>query len=138
MISFYNDSVQVKLPVGFKTNCKRWITNSIFSEKSKVGTINIILTSDELLLETNINYLHHDYYTDIITFDYSDNDLLSGDLFISIDRVTDNAKFYNVSFIDELKRVIIHGVLHLLGYNDITDEEKIVMKQKENIYLSRY
>ena len=96
----------------------------------------IIFCSDEYLLEMNRTHLDHDYYTDIITFDYTDNQIVSGDLFISVDRVRENASDFNVSFQHELHRVIIHGVLHLCGYKDKSDEEEKLMRSKENNALS--
>jgi rRNA maturation RNase YbeY len=82
--------------------------------------------------------LNHDYYTDIITFDYSENDVVSGDLFISFDRVKDNANTYGISFENELKRVVYHGILHLCGYKDKTEKDVIEMREKENYYLSQF
>lgn len=100
--------------------------------------ITLIFCSDEHLLEMNRQYLDHDYYTDIITFDYSDDDDISGDLFISIDRVYDNAAQNSVSRLDELKRVCVHGVLHLCGYGDKSDDESRIMRLKEDYYLDKY
>ena len=88
------------------------------------------------MLEINKEYLGHDYYTDIITFDYVENYTISGDLFISVDRLKENAKKYNIKFINELYRIVFHGILHLVGYNDKTTEQKVVMKERENFYLS--
>ena len=82
-----------------------------------------------------MKYLQHDYFTDIITFDYCEKDILSGDLFISIDSVRENAQFYGTEFVDELNRVMVHGLLHLIGYDDHTEADIAVMRQKENYYL---
>lgn len=105
------------------------------SEIKRLGDISIIFCSDPYILDVNIKYLQHDYFTDIITFDYCEGDKLSGDLFISVDSVRENSVFYGTEFPDELNRVIVHGLLHLIGYDDHTDEEKKVMREKENYYL---
>ena len=113
-----------------------WLKLVAESEIKKLGNINIIFCSDNYILDVNVKYLGHDYFTDIITFDYCEKDILSGDLFISIDTVRDNAEFYKTEFNDELNRVIVHGLLHLIGYDDHTVEETAVMRMKENYYLS--
>lgn len=109
----------------------------IANEKMKAGDISFIYCSDSYILDMNKNYLGHDYYTDVITFDYCENDIVSGDIFISLHTVEDNADEYDVSFEKELYRVMIHGVLHLLGYNDKTEEEQKNMRKKENFYLDK-
>ena len=113
-----------------------WISKVCVDENYNLGDISLIFCSDEYLLEMNRTHLDHDFYTDIITFDYTDNQIVSGDLFISIDRVRDNATDFNVSFEHELYRVIIHGVLHLCGYKDKSDDEEKLMRTKENNALS--
>ena len=113
-----------------------WISKVCIDENYNLGDISLIFCSDEYLLDMNRTHLDHDYYTDIITFDYTDNQIVSGDLFISIDRVRDNASDFNVSFEHELHRVIIHGVLHLCGYKDKSDDEEKLMRTKENNALS--
>lgn len=105
------------------------------SENRTLGDISYILCSDNYLLEINRQYLNHDYFTDVITFDYSEENVISGDIFISVDTVADNAKEYNVTFEKELERVMVHGVLHLVGYNDKSDSEVKQMRAKENQYL---
>lgn len=105
------------------------------SEVKKLGDISIIFCSDNYILDVNIKYLHHDYFTDIITFDYCEGNVLSGDLFISIDSVRENAVEYGTEFEDELNRVIVHGVLHLIGYDDHTEEDQKEMRSKEDYYL---
>ncbi len=111
--------------------------SKLITEEAKViGDISIIFVSDEYLLEMNKKYLNHDYYTDIITFDYCEKNVISGDLFISVERVEENADTFNISFISELHRVMIHGVLHLCGYRDKTDEEQVEMRSMENKYLN--
>ena len=105
------------------------------SELRKIGIINIIFCSDNYILDVNMKYLQHDYFTDIITFDYCEKDILSGDLFISIDSVRENALFYGTEFPEELNRVMVHGVLHLIGYDDHTEDDIKTMRSKENYYL---
>lgn len=133
----------------FQTNCslkkrtilKQWIKAIVENNKKEVGEISYIFCSDEQLLEINKEFLNHDYYTDIITFDYSETDVVSGDLFISIERIQDNAKTLKTSYQEELHRVIIHGVLHLLGYKDKTEEESENMRKLEDeclLILSTY
>ncbi|MGB5361713.1 MAG: rRNA maturation RNase YbeY [Aureibaculum sp.] len=114
----------------------KWITDLILKEGLKEGDINYIFCNDDYLLEKNVKYLNHNELTDIITFDYSIGKLLSGDIFISIERVKDNAISYNVAVKDELQRVMVHGVLHLCGYKDKSKEEKSLMRDKEDYYLS--
>ncbi len=109
-----------------------WISNVITSENKKEGDINYILCDDEYLLEINKQYLNHDYYTDIISFDYSIGNELHGDIFVSIERVRENAMVYEVTFDEELKRVLAHGVLHYCGYSDKTEEEELMMRSKED------
>lgn len=108
-----------------------WIENVINSENKSLGEISYIFCDDEYLLEINKQYLNHDYYTDIISFDYTENEVVSGDIFISIDRVKENAFDYGVSFDNELKRVIIHGILHFCGYKDKSQDEERMMRLKE-------
>lgn len=112
-----------------------WLSKVCDLEQKSIREINIIFCSDEYLLTMNKEYLSHDYYTDIITFDYY-TEAITGDLFISIDRVRENALMNNVSFDNELRRVIAHGVLHLLGYGDKSEEESILMRKKENAALA--
>ncbi len=119
-----------------RTQCKALIQHIIASESKKpLDYINFIACSDEFLLTINNNYLQHNYYTDIITFDYSETTIAS-DIYISIDRIKENAKEQNVSGLHELHRIIIHGVLHLCGYEDATDEQRAEMTAKENLYLA--
>jgi rRNA maturation RNase YbeY len=130
---FYEDIQPLKLR---KSNIAKHVKSLIIREYRKQGEISIILCSDKYLLNLNIDYLKHNYYTDIITFNYVEGNTISGDLFISIDRVKENSEQFNTSFTKELYRVIFHGLLHLTGYNDKTDEEKIIMRGKEELYLS--
>ena len=113
-----------------------WYSNVANQEEKVLGDLTIIFCSDDYLLEVNREHLNHDYYTDIITFDYSVFPIVSGDLFISVDRVKENATDFNVSFEHELHRVIIHGFLHLCGYFDKTNEDELLMRSKENQALS--
>ena len=112
------------------------LTNLLNLEAKILGDISIIFVSDSYLLEMNQKYLNHDYYTDIITFDYCDMNIVSGDLFISVDRVQENAETFDVDVLTELHRVMIHGVLHLCGYKDKTEEEERNMRELENKYLN--
>lgn len=116
---------------------KAWLLEIISRENAVAAHINIILTSDDHLLELNREFLTRDYFTDIITFDFSEGNRLSGDLFISLERVRENAKQLNVAEKEELLRVIAHGILHLLGYNDKTGREKNLMRKKEDYYLKK-
>lgn len=115
-----------------------WLNNVIVNEGYECGSVTIVFCSDDELLEMNRKFLDHDYYTDIITFDYCEDKEVNGDLFISIDRVVDNAETIGVKYEDELRRVCVHGVLHLCGYKDKTEEEEKMMRIKENFYLERY
>jgi rRNA maturation RNase YbeY len=110
----------------------KWIEEVIQSEGKKPGEISYIFCDDEYLHKINLQYLDHDTYTDIISFDNTMGNLLQGDIFISTERIAENAKEYNVDFEEELKRVIIHGVLHFCGYKDKTESESSLMRQKEN------
>ena len=109
-----------------------WLSRVCAFEDRSLNEVNLIFCSDEHLLEMNRTHLDHDYYTDIITFDYCEDDLITGDLFISIDRVEENASNESVSFTNELNRVVVHGVLHLIGYKDKSEEEERVMRAKED------
>ena len=115
-----------------------WLNQVVVNEGFETGDINVIFCSDEYLLKINIDFLQHDFYTDIITFDYCEDSIVSGDLFISIDRVVDNAEKLNTDYAEELKRVCVHGVLHLCGYKDKSNEEENHMRLKEDFYLKKY
>jgi probable rRNA maturation factor len=115
-----------------KNLLKKWLKDLIVQEQASPGQINIILTSDSNVFELNKKYLSRDYLTDIITFDYTENQVVAGDLFISVTRVLDNSKKLDVSYKQELKRVIVHGVLHLLGYADGNEKEKALMRKMED------
>tara|TARA_B100000614_G_C14491851_1_gene471056 strand:+ start:431 stop:862 length:432 start_codon:yes stop_codon:yes gene_type:complete len=113
-----------------------WLSYSIKSENKILGNISYIFCSDEYLHKINLKHLNHDTLTDIITFDYCEKSVINGDLYISIERVTENAKLYDNSIEKELHRVMIHGILHLCGYNDKTIEDQNVMSAKEEFYLN--
>ena len=135
MISYFTEDVVFKFKNKRLNN--KWLTLVAESEVKRIGDISIIFCSDSYILDINIRYLHHDYFTDIITFDYTEGDRLSGDLFISVDTVRSNAEYYSSGFQDELDRVIVHGLLHLIAYDDHTDEQSAVMRSKENYYLEK-
>lgn len=152
MINFQTENI--KFTLKNKTLLKTWIKSIIDKKKQKTGEITFVFCSDDYLLNINKQYLHHDTYTDIVTFDYStDNPVkvsklgnfkkkekasrtISGDIFISIDRIKENAEKYSKSFGNELNRVIIHGILHLLGYTDKTKTTKEEMTEQENSCLN--
>lgn len=115
-----------------------WIASVIKSESKNEGEINYIFCSDDYLLAINMQYLNHDTLTDIISFDYSVGNLLQGDIFISIDRVTENAADFNVSFEEELKRVMIHGILHYCGYKDKSAKDELLMRSKEEEKMNMF
>ena len=134
MISYFFEDTDFQFKK--KTLNNKWLRLVAESEIRRVGQINIIFCSDNYILDVNQQFLQHDYFTDIITFDYCERDILSGDLFISVDTVRDNAVEYGTEFEDELNRVIVHGVLHLIGYDDHSDEDVAQMRKKEDYYLS--
>ena len=134
-IKFFTEDTKFNLKN--KNLIKSWVNSVITSVNKETGNINFIFTSDKHLLKINKEYLSHKYYTDIITFNYCENEIVSGDIFISIDTVKNNSSRFNVTIVEELHRVIIHGILHLLGFDDQSDEEKAVMREKENYYLER-
>ena len=134
MISYYFEDTDFVFKG--KTLNNRWLKLVAESEIRRIGQISIIFCSDNYILDVNQKYLQHDYFTDIITFDYCEGDKISGDLFISVDTVRDNAVEYGTEFADELNRVIVHGVLHLIGYDDHEVEDIKEMRAKENYYLS--
>ncbi|WP_420576612.1 rRNA maturation RNase YbeY [Ekhidna sp.] len=135
MINFFNEDIDFSIPN--PQACSDWISSIISSHQFSLEEINYVFCSDNYLLQINIDYLNHDYYTDIITFDNSDKPkVIESDIFISIERVKENAQDQNTLFEEELNRVMIHGVLHLLGYGDKTEEEKKAMREKEDACLS--
>lgn len=121
-----------------ESDYEQWIDAVIESEGKEPGEINYIFCDDEYLHNINMQYLNHDTLTDIISFDYCIGDLISGDIFVSIERVQDNAKDYEVSFNEELLRVLAHGVLHYCGYKDKTEEEALLMRSKEQEKINMF
>ena len=133
MVSFFTEDISFNFKG--KTLTRKWLTMVASSEIRKIGNISIIFCSDNYILDINQKFLQHDYFTDIITFDYCEEDTLSGDLFISVDSVKENASFYGTEFEVELNRVIVHGLLHLIGYDDHKDQDIKMMRSKEDYYL---
>ena len=134
MVRYFNEDIVFD----FKN---RRLNNSWFrlvceSEIRRLGDVNVIFCSDNYILDINMKYLQHDFFTDIITFDYCEGKVISGDLFISIDSVRENASFYGTEFEDELCRVLVHGILHLIGYDDHEESDIATMRKKEDYYLS--
>ncbi|MFA5646776.1 MAG: rRNA maturation RNase YbeY [Bacteroidales bacterium] len=129
-ITFHTVDIKFNLPQ--KRVYKKWVTEIINSHDFKLGCINYIFCSEAEILSVNKQYLNHNYYTDIITFPYSKQDFISADIYISIPTVKYNAEKFSQTFTQELNRVMIHGVLHLIGYNDLTDEEMTEMREAEN------
>lgn len=130
---FFEDTKSIDLKSNFYTD---WLSELCIQHKLILGDISLVFCSDKFLLEMNKSHLNHDYFTDIITFDYCFDETVTGDLFISIDRVTENSNTFNVSFLSELNRVIAHGTLHLIGFKDKSESESIEMTKQENIALS--
>jgi probable rRNA maturation factor len=134
-VDFFNQDISFKLTKPRKT--KLWIQEVIYREKKELAHLNYIFCSDQYLFSINQQYLKHSSLTDIITFDYSENKKsVEGDIFVSVERVKANAQELKTDFDDELHRVLIHGVLHLIGYADKTKTEKSLMRKKEDAYLS--
>ena len=135
-VHFFTEDITYTLKE--KNHIRNWIKQTIGAEGKKLKEINFILCSDNYLLEINQNYLKHDTFTDIITFDNSESEAsITGDIFISVERIRENAQKYAASERDELHRVIIHGALHLIGYTDKTKAHKNIMSSKEDLYLSK-
>lgn len=134
-INFFTEEVRFSYPGKRKT--KEWIKETLLIEKKSLGILNFIFCSDNYLSEINYKYLKHNSLTDVITFDYTEeSNRISGDIFISLDRVKENSKTYNCDYITEIHHVMIHGVLHLIGYKDKTSEDAGIMREKEDYYLS--
>lgn len=135
-INFFTEDISYQLKD--KLKLKRWVKDTITAEGYKLDELNYILCSDAYLLQINQQYLNHDTYTDIVTFDNSEREKrITGDIFISVERTQENAGKYQVSPETELHRVIIHGILHLLGYKDKKPAEKQLMTEKEDFYLTQ-
>ena len=136
MINFFTETLNFSLKN--EQNYSDWISNCIEKFNLDEGEISYNFLTDNELLQINKDALNHDYYTDIITFDLRISDLISGDIFISIDRIKENAKKFNVDFETELKRVVIHGLLHIIGFNDHTDAEKQEMRKQEELCMAKF
>lgn len=135
-INYFSQDIEFSLPC--KREIAEWLCAAIAEENADVEVVNFIFCSDEYLHATNVQYLQHDTYTDVITFDYSERkNLLCSDIFISIERVRENSSKYNQTFLRELCTVMIHGILHLLGYRDETEEEISQMRELEKRYANR-
>ena len=135
MISF---NYETDFELSDETAIADWLSQVILSESKKEGDINYIFCDDEYLHKINVEYLNHDTLTDIISFDYSVGNELHGDIFVSVERVADNAKDFEVSFDEELKRVLVHGILHYAGYKDKSEEDELKMRQKEEEKIAMY
>lgn len=136
MIYFYNEDID--FPELNPEVYTKWIERVIKNYRKERGDVSFIFCTDQYLLRINREFLNHDYFTDIITFNYNSGNVLSGDIFISIETVQANASDFNVSFQDELRRVIIHGILHLVGFDDKTKEQKQIMRQKEDEAMNMF
>jgi len=134
MIQFFFEDID---KIEIQPNLSNRLENIILSEGKKPGEINYIFCDDEYLLQVNREYLKHDYYTDVITFDYVKGKTISGDIFVSLPRIFDNAETLSKDFESEFFRVLAHGLLHLCGYKDKTDEEIAEMRSKEDYYLNK-
>jgi probable rRNA maturation factor len=135
-ISFHSEGVDTKTPS--KRLLKAWIKEIVSNHDKKVGELAFVFCSDEKILEVNQNFLQHDYYTDIITFDYCEGEIVSGDIFISVERVEENATSHNVEYNSELLRVLAHGVLHLIGFQDKSPKKKKEMTENEDLCISLF
>ncbi|MDP4204526.1 MAG: rRNA maturation RNase YbeY [Bacteroidota bacterium] len=133
MISFYSEGLSFKLSQS--KIVKDWIKETILFYSKKVGDINIIFCNDEYLLSINKQFLNHDFYTDIVTFNNNVGNKINGELYISLDRVNENSMEFGVEKEYELMRVVIHGILHLIGFDDHTDEQELEMRQTEDLHL---
>ncbi len=131
------DFIDVEIPDFNPEFFSLWLADVVSENKKEISELSFIFCTDEYLLDMNRTHLNHDYYTDIITFNYNEGVSLGGDLFISYDRVADNAQELNVSVYDELCRVMVHGVLHLIGFDDKSDADRVVMRKKEDEYLEK-
>lgn len=135
MIQFYNDTIP--MPEIRPNEVRTWLKSVAADYGKKTGNINYIFCGNQKILEVNKKFLHHDYYTDVITFDYTTGNTLNGDIFISLDTVTTNAAHAGCSFDEELHRILVHGLLHLCGQNDKTPETRSQMTIKENLALAK-
>lgn len=134
MINYFYEDVEEIISEDYKP----WLEDLIKYEEKKVGNINYIFCNDEYLLKVNQDFLQHDYYTDIITFDSVKGKTINGEIFVSLQRVRDNASFLSKPYEEELRRVLAHGVLHLCGYKDKAPDDEKLMRQKEDFYINRF
>jgi len=131
-VPVYFHTEEIKFNLRYKRLHKQWIGQWIVLNQKSPGNLNFLFTSNERIKLINQKYLNHNYFTDVISFDYTEGNLIAGDIVISVEEVKKNAEFYGAEWLDELRRVMIHGVLHLMGYGDKTQEERIIMRKKEN------
>ena len=134
-MAIYFSTENIDFELEDASRVKKWITSIVDAQGKRVGNLNYLFCDDTYLIGVNQTYLNHDTYTDIITFDYVEGNVVSGDILISVERVRENAHLFNTSFEQELHRVIIHGVLHLLGQADKSDEDAAAMRRKEESAL---
>lgn len=135
MIQFFFENID---EINIDPDVNKWLENIIMSEEKKVGEITYVFCDDDYLLKINQDYLKHDYYTDIITFDYVKGKTISADIFVSLPRILENTQLHSKDFKNEFHRVLAHGILHLCGYKDKTQEEILLMREKEDFYLSLF
>lgn len=135
MINYFFENID---PNDIHPNTSKWLENLIISENKKLGDINYIFCDDDYLLKVNQDFLDHDYFTDIITFDYVKGKTISGDIFVSLPRILDNASTLSQDFKKEFNRVLAHGILHLCGYKDKTEDEQTLMRTKEDFYINQF
>ena len=135
-MAIYFSTENIDFELGDESRVKKWISAVVSAQRKRVGNLSYLFCDDAYLIEINRTYLNHDTYTDIITFDDVEGDIVSGDIMISVERVRENASLFNSSFEQELRRVIIHGVLHLLGQADKSEEEAAAMRRKEESALA--
>lgn len=135
MIQFFFENID---EINILSTTQNWLEKIILSEGKKLGDISYIFCDDEHLLKINQEHLKHDYYTDIITFDYVKGTTISADIFVSLPRILENTELFSKNFQTELNRVLAHGILHLCGYKDKSSEEILEMREKENFYLTLF
>jgi probable rRNA maturation factor len=135
MINYFFENID---PIEISDKISRWLKDLISAENKKLGEITYIFGSDDYILKVNQDYLKHDFYTDVITFDYVKGKIISGDIFVSLPRISDNAKILNKDFEKEFLRVLAHGILHLCGYKDKSEEEISLMREKEDRYINLF
>jgi len=136
-LSIYFFCEDVDFVLKNKSKYKNWIKDIVKTEKGVIGNLNFIFTNEEKILKINIDFLNHDYFTDIITFNYNDNNRLSGDLYLCIETINSNSIKYCTTFNEELSRVMVHGILHLIGYNDDNIVNQSVIRKMEDFYLEK-